>query len=289
MLWRAFSCANAFVRFAVIRHSGFVSFSAVITFLTSIATSTTAPAEIGIAARYHGDKDIASDPAVILFDDFEGYTSPSQLTSKWTSAYRLPNLRLTTEQGNYYADGKSLEMTLPVSTTEISNACTKTLATTQDTVFIRTYTKFDAGYSVSTSNHNGLRLSAKYPGAGIKAPADGTGFFLFLLQNNIQGSGRPGEVMLGYCHIYAYWPKQRSDYGDHWYSDGFVVPPGSTGNQGEWLAYPKPVSRLQATTQLATGTREMVLLRTDGKSEHAGRQRRRGQILDRRQSSGRLS
>ncbi len=244
MLWRAFSCANAFVRFAVIRHSGFVSFSAVITFLTSIATSTTAPAEIGIAARYHGDKDIASDPAVILFDDFEGYTSPSQLTSKWTSAYRLPNLRLATEQGNYYADGKSLEMTLPVSTTEISNACTKTLATTQDTVFIRTYTKFDAGYSVSTSNHNGLRLSAKYPGAGIKAP---------------------------------------------WYSDGFVVPPGSTGNQGEWLAYPKPVSRLQATTQLATGTREMVLLRTDGKSEHAGRQRRRGQILDRRQSSGRLS
>jgi len=174
------------------------------TFLTSSATPTTAPADIGIAARYPGDKNIASDPAVILFDDFENYTSPSQLTSKWTSVYHLPNLRLATEQGNYYEGGKSLEMTLPISTTEISNACNKTLATTQDTVFIRAYTKFDPGYSVSTSNHNGLRLSAKYPGAGVKPPAGGTGFFLFLLQNNIQGSGSPRQTMPGYSHNYAY-------------------------------------------------------------------------------------
>ena len=29
------------------------------------------------------------------------------------------------------------------------------------------------------------------------------------LQNNIQGTVRPGEVNPGYFHIYAYWPKQR--------------------------------------------------------------------------------
>src|SRR5438552_14802613 len=81
-LWRAFSSTNSFVRFAVIRRTKFVSFSAVITFLTSSATPTTAPADIGIAARYPGDKNIASDPEVILADDFEPYTSTSELSGK---------------------------------------------------------------------------------------------------------------------------------------------------------------------------------------------------------------
>jgi hypothetical protein len=216
-----------------------VLFSAVITFLTSSATPTTAPADSGIAARYPGDKNIASDPAVIFADDFESYTSPSQLTSKWSSAYQPSNLRIATEQGNCYAGGKALEMTLPISTAEVANALNKTLAPTVDTAFIRAYTKFDSGYSVTNSNHNGLRLSAKYPGPGIKPPVDGTGFFLFLLQNNIQGSGRPGETMPGYAHLYSYWPKQRSEFGDHWYSDGYAVPYDDTiGNKGEWLAYP---------------------------------------------------
>ena len=40
----------------------------------------------GIAARYPGDKNIASDPAVIFADDFEAYTSATQLRPKWTHA-----------------------------------------------------------------------------------------------------------------------------------------------------------------------------------------------------------
>jgi hypothetical protein len=63
--------------------------------------------------------------------------------------------------------------------------------------------------------YNGPRLSAHYPGP-IKPPADGTGFFLFMLQNNIGETALPGETSPGYSNIYAYWPKQRSAYGDHW-------------------------------------------------------------------------
>ena len=233
-VWRAFSCTNAFVRFAVIRRSRFVSFSAVITFLTASATPTTVPADIGIAARYPGDKNIASDPAVILADDFESYTSPSQLTTKWTGAYQMANLRIATEAGNYYAGDKALEMKLPISTTEISNSLKKILNPTQDVVFIRTYQKWDAAYSYLTSNHNGMRLSAKYPGPGIAPPVDGTGFFLFLLQNNIEGSAMAGESAPGFAHFYSYWPKQRSAYGDHWYPTGLVKP----GGNGEWLTTP---------------------------------------------------
>ena len=216
-----------------------MSFSALITFLVSSATPTTAPADTGIASRYPGDKNIASDPAVIFADDFESYTSPSQLTSKWDDAYHLQNTRIAIETGNFFAGSKALEFSLPISITEVSNSLKKRLSPEQDTVFLRAYTKFDSGYSVTGSNHNGLRLSAKYPGPGTMPPADGTGFFLFLLQNNILGTTLAGETAPGYSHLYVYWPKQRSAFGDHWYPDGLVKPfSGNIGNEGEWLAFP---------------------------------------------------
>ena len=108
------------------------------------------------------------------------------------------------------------------------------MTTTQDVLFIRTYQKWDAGYQVNDSNHNGIRLSAAYPGPGIAPPADGTGFYLFLLQNNEEGATMAGETTPGYAHIYAYWPKQRTAYGDHWYPTGLVKP----GGNGDWLTNP---------------------------------------------------
>src|SRR6266480_3282383 len=189
------------------RRTRFVSFSAAIAFLTAGVTATLA--DIRIAARYPGDKNIASDPAVIFADDFESYTSPSQLTTKWDGAYQLPNIRIAAEAGNFFSGSKALEFSLPISTVEVANSLRKRLSPEQNTVFFRAYTKFDSGYSVTTSNHNGLRLSAKYPGPGIIPPADGTGFFLFLLQNNILGTALAGETSPGYSHLYVYWPKQR--------------------------------------------------------------------------------
>ncbi len=204
-----------------------------------ITTAAAATAGSGIAARHPGDKNIASDSAVIFADDFESYTSPTQLTSKWDEAYRLPNIRIATEAGNVFSGNKSLEMSLPISTKEISNSLVKRLAPGEDTVFLRAYTKFDPNYSVTGSNHDGLRLSARYPGPGIKAPADGTGFFLFLLQNDIGPKPRPGESNPGFSQIYSYWPQQRSNFGDHWFPDGFVLPPASgIGNEGDWVAFP---------------------------------------------------
>jgi hypothetical protein len=76
----------------------------------------------GIASRHPGDKNIASDPAVIFADDFESYTSPSQLTNKWDAAYHLPNIRIATETNNVFSGNKSLEFSLPISTNEVSNS-----------------------------------------------------------------------------------------------------------------------------------------------------------------------
>jgi hypothetical protein len=200
----------------------------------------------GIARRYPGDKNIASDLAVIFADDFESYTSPSQLTNNWDAAYHLPNIRIATEPHNVFSGHKSLEFSLPINANEVSNSANKIINPTQDTVFIRAYTKFDPGYHVTGSNHNGLVLSAQFPGPGRPPPPDGTGWFLFLLQNNIMDTPRIGESTPGFTHLYSYWPRQRSEFGDHWYPDGYVVPfdngIGEDGEQigirGDWLAFP---------------------------------------------------
>jgi hypothetical protein len=99
----------------------------------------------GIARRYPGDKNIASNPAVIFADDFESYTSPSQLTNNWDDAYQLPNIRIATEPNNVFSGNKSLEFSLPISADEVTNSAKKIINPTQDTVFIRAYTKFDPG------------------------------------------------------------------------------------------------------------------------------------------------
>jgi hypothetical protein len=188
----------------------------------------------GIASRYPNDVGIANDPDVILFDGFESYTSPNQLFTKWDEAGRQANLRIATEPGNYVGGHKSLEMKLPISQTETVNGVLKRLNPEETVLFIRAYAKFDPGFNVPTSGHNGLRIGGHYPGPGRRPPPNGTGFFLFTLQNNKQGTGRGGEVQPGYAQVYSYWPFQRSNYGDHWYSDGWVSP----GGWGLWMLYP---------------------------------------------------
>jgi hypothetical protein len=210
------------------RCAGLVLISAVAAFLTQ-----TPPALAQIAARYPRDKNIASDPAVIFADDFESYTNASQLATKWSKVAHVEHMRIATETGNRFAGAKGLEMSLPISSREVS-ASLQIKDVNTDTLFVRVYEKWATNYHVAQSNHNGIQISGGTPaGPGIAAPANGTGFFTFLLQNIL--SGRPGGMTdPGYDEIYAYWPKQRSDFGDHWFPDGWVVP----GGEGDWLLYP---------------------------------------------------
>jgi hypothetical protein len=183
VLWRAFSCANAFVRFGTIRRAGFVSFSAI------IILTANAPADIGIAARYPGDKNIGSDPAVILAEDFESYTLPSQLAGKWSELKGVQYMRIATETSNFYSGSKGIEQTLPIGT-NIGTSAHKDFAPGKEQLYIRAYFKYATDYYCRGSNHNGLGIQGNYPEgqAGTKPATDGTSFFLFLLQNNIPGA-----------------------------------------------------------------------------------------------------
>ena len=214
----------------------------------------------GIASMYPFDNNIASDPDVLYADDFESYSTPDDLTSAghWTKSSWKANLRIATEPENQNPNldsHKSLEMSLPVSDTEVSTGVVRDLLPTEDVVYARMYQRFDAAYNAPGSNHNGVRISANYPDvAGTAPPEDGTGNFLFLLQNDITGdTPSPGKTQL-----YVYWPKQRSringepvgmQWGDIWMPSGFTLPyvdaaheVGADGqavaNRGDWTAFP---------------------------------------------------
>ena len=179
---------------------------------------TTAPAaDIGIAARYPGDKNIASDPEVLFADDFESYAVASDMAKRWSKVDWVRYMSISTTQ--HFAGNKSVEMALPITTSETGMSLEKLFSPGLNTLYFRTYCKWDAGYNVNTSNHNGILMGGgQSPGAGTVP--NGTDFFVMLVQNNdIRGEGPPG-----WLHEYAYWPKQSGGYGDHWYPDGYGFP-----------------------------------------------------------------
>jgi hypothetical protein len=196
----------------------------------AVATAQSLPqGNSGIAARYPGDKEIVADPAVIFADDFESYTGTSALTASanWSNYYQASNTRIATGTGSFYAGAKALEFTMPQTNSEVANAVVKNLPVKQDVLFVRVYTKFEAGFDGTTEGHNGIRISGNYQGPG-KIP-NGQDFFLYTVENSVYY----GEAYPGFLNVYAYHPEQRSQWGDHFYPTGKVLPidsqPGNFG------------------------------------------------------------
>ena len=193
--------------------------------------------QTGIAAQYPGDTGIDSDPRVILFDGFETYSQPTDATQrhggKWTEVNSPSHCSISTTQHFYGA--KSYEMDMPICTRELAINLKRLISPTEPRLYMRAYMLCDSGFHLAPqSSHKGLVMSGNYPGPGHAAPRDGSGFFLFYQQNNVEGQYRVGEQDPGYGHVYAYWPYQCDNYGDHWWPSGDVTPCGN----GLWLLYP---------------------------------------------------
>jgi hypothetical protein len=188
------------------------------------ATSGLPEGNSGIAARHPGDVGIAGDPEVIFADDFEGYTQGSDLNQRWDAVYQNQYVTITTTAANVYRGNKALEFTLPQQTAELSDATDKVLTQERDVLFLRYYSKFQPPYDVVGSSHNGSSISAHYfingqatPGV----PANGTNKFLANLEDWRGDAATPSP---GYLNIYVYQPEQRSQWGDHLFPTGVVLP-----------------------------------------------------------------
>lgn len=182
----------------------------------------------GIAAKHPGDKDIATDPMVIFADDFESYQQSGEIAKHWDFIYHTRDTHITTDPGLAFHGKQALEFVVPQQTTEQSDGVDKLISPERDIVFLRYYAKFHAPYDVIGSSHNGAGISAHYFDNGRATPgipANGTNKFLVNLENWRGDSVTPSP---GHLNLYVYHPEQRSNYGDHFFTDGTVMPYSST-------------------------------------------------------------
>jgi hypothetical protein len=181
----------------------------------------------GIAARYPDDVGIEADPDVIFADGFEDYAQAADLGERWDASYQNDQIRIATEAENVYGGSKALEFTVPQRDDELSNAADKLLSPERDVLFLRYYSRFEAPFDVVGSSHNGSSISAHYfidgqatPGV----PADGSNKFLVNLEN---WRGEAETMSPGPLNVYVYHPEQRSQWGDHFFPPGTVLPNSS--------------------------------------------------------------
>jgi hypothetical protein len=216
------------------------------------ATGALPEGDHGIAAMHPGDVGIAADPAVIYADDFESYGQGADLNKNWSAVYQNQYVTIATDTANVYAGNKALEFTLPKQTAELSDATDKMISPERDVLFLRYYSKFQPPYDVVGSSHNGSSISAHYfingqatPGV----PANGTNKFLVNLEDWRGDAATPSP---GPLNVYVYHPEQRSQYGDHFFPPGTVLPnssqkfdfgpdfvsrPDITPELGRWYCY----------------------------------------------------
>jgi hypothetical protein len=190
-----------------------------LTFIPKVSAQPLPEGDSGIAARWPGDAGIVSDPAVIFADDFESYGSSAGLTTRWTQAYPATNIRIATELGNFFGGSKALEFTVPRQSAEASGTAIKQLNPEQDVLFLRYYAKFDEGYNVVGSSHNGNSISSRYCCPGERA--DGYNKFLVNYETARFDTNTANPGKLG---IYVYHPDQRDVWGDFFFPTGLVSP-----------------------------------------------------------------
>lgn len=189
------------------------------------ATSPLPEGDNGIAARHPGDVGIAEDPDVLFADDFESYAQSSDLQTKWTYYYQVQDVALTTTAADVHAGKQAVEFTIPQQTAELSDGLDKDISPEQDILFLRYYGKIMAPFDVVGSSHNGAGISAHYFLANNQStpgvPADGTNKYLVNLE---MWRGDTTTVSPGDLNVYVYWPEQRTNYGDHFFPNGDVMP-----------------------------------------------------------------
>jgi hypothetical protein len=190
-----------------------------LTFIPKVSAQPLPEGDSGIAARWPGDAGIASDPAVIFADDFESYGSSAGLTTKWTQAYPATNLRIATELGNFFGGNKALEFTVPRLDGEVNATVIKQLNPERDVLFLRYYARFDEGYNVLGSSHNGSSISSHYCCPGERA--DGYNKFLVNFETERFETTLANPGRLG---VYIYHPDQRDVWGDIFFPTGVVSP-----------------------------------------------------------------
>jgi hypothetical protein len=228
---------------------------------------TPLPQGPGLAQRYVNDSGITADSTVVFADNFESYTQASDLWRNWDNVFQMYCTRIAQEPGNVFSGSKALEFTLPKQSIELSNAVQKVLSKQRDILFLRYYAKFDNTFDIVGSCHNGGGISAHYFVNGNATPGiPANGYNKFLIEFECW-RGETGTANPGQYNVYIYHPAQRSNYGDHFFPNGEVMPNTSLPfNFG-----PDFVSRPNVIPQLGRWYCHEVMLKANTVGQHDGR------------------
>lgn len=202
----------------------------------------------GIASQHANDRGIASDTRVLLHEDFE----TEDYSRNWSMRFHAENIRIAGEPENVRSGKRSLEFTVKKQSGEMSNSFIRKLKSGHDALFLRYYSKFEEGFDQVGSSHNGGFLAAIAEGVPFATPgikADGRNKFIASYENWRSDPSTPSP---GSLNVYVYHPEQRSQWGDHFFPGGEVMPntsipgdfgpsfvkrPGVTQELGRWYCY----------------------------------------------------
>jgi len=183
------------------------------------------PEQQGLAARYPGDKRLASDPAVVLADDFESATTETlphgnevgQRTSRWDRGWG--GTKISDEPQHVHAGHRALELT---TSGRGGGAIVKSINPGYDRLFLRYYIKYDDTFP--RAHHVGGWLSARPPGVPDANPGvvpDGTNQFEVVLDH---WGFDPEVPSPGHLVAYVYHMDQQHQWGEQFYPSGKTLP-----------------------------------------------------------------
>jgi len=169
------------------------------------------PEQRGRAARYPGDKGLATDSAVILADDFEASTRPWDRLSGGVSIDDAPE--------HLHAGSRALQLS---TNGPGGGGVIKYLSPGFDRLFLRYYIKYDDAFP--GAHHVGGVMSARAPGVPDANPGvvpTGTNQFDVLLDH---WSFDPKFPSPGQLVAYVYHMDQQHEWGEQFYPSGRTSP-----------------------------------------------------------------
>ena len=101
----------------------------------------------------------------------------------------------------------------------MSNTLIKYVNPERDILFLRYYAKFDGGFNVLGSSHNGSGMAAHYCCPGVRADGYNKLLVTYEAWRDDTVTANPGRL-----NVYVYYPDQRDVWGDYFYPTGVVSP-----------------------------------------------------------------
>ena len=175
------------------------------------------PEHGGLAARYPGDKRLATDPAVVFADDVESASTRMLPDGRWDRAFG--GARITADPEHVHAGHRAFEFT---TNGPGAVGVEKYIRPGFDRLFFRYYLKYDDAFP--GAHHVGGLMSARAPGVPETNPGvkpDGTNQFDVLLDH---WAFDPQVPPPGHLVAYVYHMDQQHQWGEQFYPSGKTSP-----------------------------------------------------------------